>query len=146
MAVTYKRKGLDDLLKRNAELKGVAVRFGSMGPNGSPSMPHPSSPDLSVAEVLAMHEYGLGNLPERSIVRAVANGNRRELAEAAKSAASAGLEGGGSVADKIGEVAVDLLLSRHDSLGMVVDRDGFTRPALDDTGAIRGSLGWRVER
>lgn len=145
MTVELKTAGLDELRRRLGRVRSARVKFGSMGPAGSPSGPHPNAPGFTVAGLLRLHEFGLGGMPERSVVRAVANGKRTELASVLKAAAAVALDMRSSPRDLnplIGEPAARMLIERHSSLGTVSLRDGTSRPALYDSGAIRDSLGW----
>jgi hypothetical protein len=145
--VTLDTSGLDALMRRMTELSGTGVVFGSVGEDGGSTGPHPGASGLSVAGVLQIHEFGLG-VPERSIIRAVTNGQRDELATSLRVGAIAAVKGGakaGRVAEILGKDAQALLLARHDALGSVTDEDGVTRPALDETGAVRASLRWASE-
>lgn len=144
MSVDLKTTGLEELRRRLSSLGKTTVKFGSMGPAGSPSGSHPNADGFTVAGLLRLHEFGLG-VPERSVVRAVANGKRRELGVVLKTAAKLALDLRTSPRDvhaELGEPAARMLLERHGSLGTVTLRDGAQRPALYDTGAIRDSLGW----
>lgn len=138
---------LEALKKRTEALKRSRIKFGSMGDGGSAAPPHPESDDLNVAQVLALHEFGLG-VPERRVVRVVVDEKRRETAEQIADTAAQALDldrPEPKVAEQIGERMVELMREAHGDLGDVVDRDGFTRPALDDTGAILESLQWAKE-
>lgn len=152
MTVEVKRDKLDALLRSSKALPRAGVKFGSMGPDGTPAPQHPGS-DLNVAQVLEVHEFGLG-VPERPVVRAVVHGKRDELANAVKAGAVAAVLDGASdetVAKLLGEEAQRLLLEAFDRVQpplapeTLEDDEGSSQP-LQDTGAIRDSLRWARDR
>lgn len=74
VTVTIKDNGAIKMLEQLSQPPSVA-RIGVIG--GEASAPHDKSP-LTVGEIAAIHEYGLG-VPERSFVRDFVDGNRSKL-------------------------------------------------------------------
>lgn len=147
---------LDDLRKRTAQLKGMRLRFGPMGKGGGPAPQH-SDTGMTSAELLKIHELGLGGAPERPVIRYVTQAKRRELEEAMKRGIVGMITKGWSAeraAQEMGEEAVRLMRERiessippplADSTKDDPDRDPRGIPLLD-SGQILADLGWAVDR
>lgn len=144
--------GLKKLRDRFQAMAKREVEFGSMGPGGTATQQHSDS-DLTVADVLQVHEYGIG-VAERPLVRHVVAAKRRELGEALRDAAVAVLDDDDPdvAATEVGLVAQDLLLERLEELATTpLDEETLEdpdRPAgappLQVTGQIRESLQFHV--
>lgn len=149
------RARFDALAERSRKLDRIAVDFGSMGPKGGPSAPHPDADGLSVAEVFMFHELGLG-VPERSVVRAVAHGKKREINAAAIEAARqyvAGLKPEDEAAKILGKRVVELLRDQLQRVApplaeetLLQDEVRESSDPLQGSGAIEESLRYRKVR
>lgn len=143
------RSKLDALRERVRDLGKTRVKFGSMGEGGGPAPPHPDA-DMNVAQMLAIHEFGLG-VPERPVVRAVVHGRRDDVKALAREGARQAVQGDGINVDELGEGLVDLLQQEHARVGppldpeTLEDDEGSASP-LDDSGAIADSLRWAKDR
>ena len=147
---------LDDLRKRTAELGRMRLRFGPMGPDGGPAPQHGDT-GMTSAELLKIHELGLGGAPERPVIRYVQHAKRRELEEAMKRGLVGMIKHGWSAeraAQEMGEEAVRLMRERiessippplADSTKDDPGRDPRGIPLLD-SGQILHDLGWAVDR
>lgn len=76
MNVRVQDKGLDELTKRLTKLP-PAVTVGVHAAQGDKV--RQDSSDITVAEVAAIHEFGLGDVPERSWLRAFVDENEERL-------------------------------------------------------------------
>lgn len=106
---------------------------------------------LSMAELAAIHEFGLGNVPERSFLRSWASERGEELViERAKMIESDLLKGQATqTLNKLGLLAVGEIQQRM-ALGTpppntdaTIARKGSSVPLID-TGALRQSITYKV--
>lgn len=129
-SVVVKDKGKAALMKRLAE-KAKAVTVGIHEDVGSAQ--HPNS-DLTIAELGAVHELGLG-VPERSFIRAWADETESEQKTALRKIGEAVVKGTvpslGVGLDRFGVHAVGQVQARI--------RDGIDPPLEDATVAAKGS-------
>jgi hypothetical protein len=77
--VTDTDAGYKALFRRLEDAKGLVLTVGVHGPEGAAEHAvEEGEPPLTVADVATIHEYGLGNNPERSFIRAWADENKSQ--------------------------------------------------------------------
>ena len=156
---TEQRVDMMDVIKsRIAMVTSQEVRVGLAGPEAK--LDHVGrdgkSAGLTVEELAAIHEYGVG-VPERSFIRSTANANHRSISRQYQEGLRAAIRGTGGSAD--GLHAIGRLLSaemkrklEHGRLPPLAastladpNRDPRGLP-LVDTEQILGAIGWEVKR
>lgn len=146
---------LDEFAKRMKAIQDLRVTFGPMGPNGGPAPQHGDS-GMTSAEILKIHEFGLG-VPERSVIRWVQKAKRRELLAAVRKGVKNAIDKGwgpDQVAKLLGELAVKLMRERILSrIPPPLAESTLTNPKRDkrgipllDTEQILNDLGWAVDK
>jgi hypothetical protein len=128
--VTYDRRKLDEYIKRAAALQKLSV-------------------EITAPQILLYHEFGAGNLPERSSIRWTVQAKRREIADATKAASLRYLAGHGSLqdaGDAIGKVFAGEVQKRLRS-GVPPELDDDTKGS-DFAGrplaTLADDIGWKV--
>lgn len=149
---------LDKVAARVAELRGLVVTVGIHGDEGD----HEGD-GLTVAQLAAIHEFGIGVVPERSFLRSTVRAERRKIAKNMALAAERVIEGKLTPKKALGLVGEDLvgkIKSRIVNRQIPQDladatikrkersnvRSGFGTGALIDTGQLLNSITQKVGR
>ncbi len=119
MQVEDRGPGFQQLI---ADLAGAELTVGVHGEEGARQ--HPDAPEMTVAEVMAMHELGIGGQKERSWLRKFLDTNEQRYVDMAKRAMQDILRGASrkKATEHIGYVITD------EMRGNIVD--GKIQPAL----------------
>lgn len=143
--VTDKDKGYAALFARLGAAKRAFVTVGVHGPEGSET--HQGT-ELTVVDVATIHEYGLGNCPARSFIRAYADeskaANEKRLAVVARNHISGTIPIDQGL-DRLGLKMVAEIQNRivaHIAPPLkpeTIDRKGSSTP-LVDTGQLKSSI------
>ena len=145
MTVTIKDtdKGFDALFRRLKEAtKDRSVKVGILeGTGGS------TASGMSVLEVATIHEFGLGNHPERSFIRAFADQDKNKILGKERKLAESVIKGTNTVDSALEKLGVVL---QADAQGFIQSgrvspptaKDGTT---LIDTGQLVTSISHEVE-
>ena len=150
--ITDRDKGWKALMRRAQKAaRGRAVTVGvHSGEGGAPA----GGGSLSVADVATIHEYGLGNSPERSFVRAFADEKRDEANEVEAKLVGAAIMGkGGSIDDALERFGTWLvgMMQKRIRAGIQPGNAPATEAAkgsstpLIDTGQLVSSITYKVE-
>ncbi len=109
--------GIGALKAKLAELARTSVTFGYQGDTGA--MPHPGTPEVSVAQVAAFAEYGTDSSPARPLGQHTMDQNRDAFTDAAKRVTSDLVDGRADsvedAASKLGEVALTAIRKTIDT-------------------------------
>lgn len=134
----------------NSLLKRGALSIGLLGPEAE--TPHEDS-SLTIGEIGAIHEFGLGTAPRRSFLADWADEKRADIEAIALKAGSAIARGkldGAQALEQIGAWAVGSIQERMASnippplAPATIQRKG-SSVALIDTGQLRASISYRVD-
>ena len=138
----------------------VVAGFRGNGPGGAS---HQESPELTVAQVAAFHEFGAGDNPERSFMRTTFDENVRAYDQlqrvALGRALDAGVRGGrgagmGALRREYGRIGLRMAsdMQRKITAGLspplqeaTIRRKGSSKPLID-TGQTRASIDSEVRR
>lgn len=134
-------KKLDEAVKEYAKLGGLAVEI------GLPSDRKHEPSGLMLAELGAIHEFGLGNVPERSFLRGAVQNGTKEIKDNFEITAKKSLKGDSSDAlmedfALFGQGLVQEYISNGKQNFTPLDsprKDGSANP-LNDTGALRQGI------
>ncbi len=144
-------KGYRKMLKLLTSGKKPVVQVGIFGEKGAET--HKDSDGLTVLEVGAFHEFGLGNNPERSFIRGWVDENESKVVEflgkEVERATKNGAEDFDQGLERLGLFCQSGIQARM-SQGIppplkkaTVDRKGSTVPLID-TGQLRASITYKV--
>jgi hypothetical protein len=138
-------------LMREVRVSGAHVLVGVTSAKGSEE--HEGATKLSVASVGAVHEFGLGNAPERSFVRAAIDENESTIQRRTKQLAKAIILGRHTQKSALEVLGVWLkgVMVKRINAGIepelkeaTVKRKGSSKP-LVDTGQLKGSIDFEVK-
>lgn len=135
---TLDTTGLQRVTRGWRALNGAQLTYGAMAPDGGPAPEHTGHDGrpkgVSTNDVLKFIEYGTPNMPERPIIRYVAQAHRRELREgaAAVSRAVAAKRAHVPLLHALGERLVSLTKARIQAVQAV------------DTGQTLRSINYRL--
>jgi hypothetical protein len=116
------------------------------------SEPKQKSPKLTNAQVASVHEFGLGNVPERSFIRGTVDERAKGISRIARKGARAVLAGTATTrfALEVLGIFVQGAIRRRISRGIppplkeaTKRRKGSSMPLID-TGQLRGSIDYEV--
>lgn len=140
----YKR--IRDIYRREGRKRLPHVLMGFRG-DGKAGQNHQTGGSLTVAEIASIHEFGLGNNPERSILRAAFDAHLNEYIDIATNLAGQMVDGLKTLRQSLEILglkaqadAVDRILSRIPP-PLVVRVGGVP---LKDTGQLSGSIDFKV--
>lgn len=100
LSVVDRDNGYSRLLTNVRRFRKTTVRVGVT------DAPHEGTPGMSVADIGAIHELGLGNAPPRSFLRAWVDANERGIMAWLRTQVLGALLGSGDWADAFGRHAV----------------------------------------
>lgn len=140
-------------LARRLRVEGSRVRVGVLDDAPKEEGEGRSGGDLSLLEVAALHEFGGGNVPQRSFIRAGVDENLPEIRKVQHALAVQVFKGSTTLPvalDRLGAKVAALLQNRiargidPPNAASTVARKGSSKP-LVDTGQLRASITWKVE-
>lgn len=136
-------RGWKALLRRTKPLNRTqAVKVGILSGSGS------AGAGVSVLDVASIHEFGLGDMPERSFIRAWADADKEKHRDAERLMAESVVRGKNTAAaalDKLG-VLLAAEAQKFISDGRVTPATGGAgKTTLVETGQLRSSISHEVE-
>ena len=150
--VVVKDNGASSLLARAKALRGGArVKVGILA--DAPKREQDGTGSMSLLEVAAVHEFGGGDVPQRSFIRATVDEQRPEIERLQHKLAAqvfAGKLDPSSALELLGAKVAAMIQNRiAEGIGPAlkpetVERKGSSVP-LVDTGQLRSSITWKVE-
>jgi len=130
--------------------RGRAVTVGvHSGAGGAPA----GGGGMSVGDVASIHEFGLGNNPERSFVRAFADDKRDEAAKVEARLVASAVKGTNTVDDALEKFGLWLVAAMQKRIRggippaldpVTIERKGSSTPLID-TGQLVSSITHKVE-
>jgi hypothetical protein len=146
-------KGARALAARLHRVAGSRVKVGVLDDAPKEEGESFSGGELSLLEVAALHEFGGGNIPQRSFIRAGVDENLPEIRATQHALAVQVMRGATSLPvalDRLGAKVAALLQNRiargiaPENAPSTVARKG-SSTSLVDTGQLKASITWQVE-
>ncbi len=142
-------RGLKALVRRVKKARSRAITVGIHSGEGGA----PTAGGAAVADVASIHEFGLGNSPERSFVRAWAEENESENHDVLRKLGELVVKGRNTVDDGLEKAGVFFAASMQKRIQggippelaeSTIERKGSSTPLID-TGQLIGSITHKVE-
>lgn len=143
--ITDRDRGLKAFIRRVKPLaRTQAVKVGILSGTGGA----PASGGGTVIDVASIHEFGLGNHPERSFIRAWADADKEKHKDAERRLAESVVRGTNTAAAALEKLGVLLAAEaqkfiQSGRVSPATDKPGGT--TLIDTGQLVGSISHEVE-